>query len=76
MSRLVQHDAAGPAIIKVGEKTLGICQCGLSQTKPFCDGSHKQVQDEKHGLVYIYGADGKRVEVHDAFPTQTKVFEK
>ena len=23
-----------------GRETLGICRCGLSANKPFCDGSH------------------------------------
>ena len=23
-----------------GREVLGICRCGLSKTKPFCDGSH------------------------------------
>ncbi len=24
-----------------GREIVGICRCGLSQNKPFCDGSHK-----------------------------------
>lgn len=76
MSRLVEHDATAPAVIKVGDKMLGICMCGLSQSKPFCDGSHKKVADEKAGLVYIYDEHGHRVSLYNAYPTPTQVIEK
>lgn len=76
MARLVRHDALGPAIIKVGEKVIAVCQCGLSNDKPFCDGSHKKVLDEKSDLVYLYDHEGKRVSLEDFFPTLRKTFEK
>ena len=45
MARLVRLTATDP--LKIDPKTLpqdkmlAICQCGLSQNYPFCDGTHK-----------------------------------
>jgi CDGSH-type Zn-finger protein len=33
-------DAQGNAYGLQGRTTLGLCRCGLSKNKPFCDGSH------------------------------------
>lgn len=33
-------DAQGKEYGLQGRTTLGICRCGLSKNKPFCDGSH------------------------------------
>ncbi|EQD78959.1 Iron sulfur domain protein-containing, CDGSH-type domain protein, partial [mine drainage metagenome] len=41
MSRIIRHDATGPALIEIGDKVVAVCQCGLSRNKPFCDGSHR-----------------------------------
>lgn len=76
MTRLVRHDATGPAVVKIGDKMVSICQCGLSNTKPFCDGSHAKVQNEKPELVYLYDHLGNRVSLDDFFPTQKQVFQK
>ena len=34
-------DAQGNEYGLEGRTTVGICRCGLSKNKPFCDGSHK-----------------------------------
>lgn len=34
-------DREGNAYDLVGREVVGLCRCGLSKNKPFCDGSHK-----------------------------------
>jgi CDGSH-type Zn-finger protein len=34
-------DVEGNAYGLAGREIISICRCGLSQNKPFCDGSHK-----------------------------------
>jgi len=58
MARLVKYAGHGPQ--QVGDKW--ICMCGLSKTKPFCDGQHKRTKDEEEGKTYVYDEE-KRVEV-------------
>lgn len=36
-------DASGGTFGLGGRKTIGLCRCGASQNKPFCDGSHRRV---------------------------------
>ncbi len=30
-------------VIETRRKTIALCRCGASQTKPFCDGTHKAI---------------------------------
>lgn len=34
-------DSQGNSYNLKGRKVLGVCRCGLSNNKPFCDGSHR-----------------------------------
>jgi len=34
-------DPEGKAFGLAGRKVIGLCRCGMSQNKPFCDGSHR-----------------------------------
>ena len=36
------YDSEGVEYNLQGRNIVSLCRCGLSQNKPFCDGSHKQ----------------------------------
>jgi CDGSH-type Zn-finger protein len=31
-------------VIEVGRKTVALCRCGKSRTRPFCDGTHQLIR--------------------------------
>jgi CDGSH-type Zn-finger protein len=64
MAREVTHTATGPKILTAedidDEKgDIAVCLCGLSETYPFCDGSHRRAEDEDPDELYKY-VDGER----------------
>lgn len=63
MARLVKRFRSKPYPVTIGGETQYICGCGLSNTQPFCDGTHKIAEAEGPGNLYWYDEDGQR---HDA----------
>lgn len=71
MPREITHEATGP--LKLDESDLdeekgdvAVCLCGLAQSYPFCDGSHRAAEDEEDGVRYKYENDeasGERREI-------------
>ena len=65
MAREVTHRERKPYKIDLDDfdpekGNVAICQCGLSATRPFCDGSHRNVRDEADGVRYKYEDDDDR----------------
>ena len=54
MARIIRVTATGPVKVEPQERAVWICQCGLTQNKPYCDGSHTQVRNEAEGKLCVY----------------------
>lgn len=68
MSRIVKCAQTVPLKLEVsGGEPVWICQCGLSNNQPRCDGAHKKARTEEPGKLYQYDATGNRKEIADTF---------
>ena len=70
MVREVTHEATGP--VRLDESDIddeygdvAVCMCGLSNERPFCDGSHRSAEDEADESLYKYEDDGERREIDE-----------
>jgi hypothetical protein len=54
--------------VTIGGETKYICGCGLSNTRPFCNGTHKISHEENPDKLYWYNEQGNRFETPDRFP--------
>ena len=61
MARLVRHEATEPYEVKIGDQSVWVCACGLSQDLPFCDGTHGTVASEEPGKCYLYDRGRRKV---------------
>lgn len=86
--RIITHERTGPYRIlirniegaekvdpnsKLLDLEVEFCGCGLSNNKPFCDGSHEVTEDEDISKVYAYDENHERVVVSKFYKPNGKL---
>lgn len=66
MTRDVPLDAQSPRYLDAEDVDdekgdVAVCRCGLSDGFPFCDGSHRQTEEEDDGLYRYVDGERRRV---------------
>lgn len=54
MPRLVEVNKSQPLEIVPQGRSIWLCQCGLTQNGPYCDGSHMRTIQEDPSKTYVY----------------------
>lgn len=73
MPRLIIKKDHGPKEVKVGDKTIYICMCGLtSDPNGLCSGKHSYTLDEKEKVLYMYNEKYEKEEVGTVTEDHTK----
>ena len=67
MARIVKRTRGGPYQVTIGGETKYICGCGLSNTQPFCNGTHKITRQEDPNKLYWYDEQGNGFETTDSY---------
>lgn len=68
MTRIVEHTETSPIAIpkdSVPGAHIHVCRCGLSQTPPLCDGTHRITRNEPPGRLLRYQRVGDQLVAQD-----------